>query len=145
MKALDLDGLFWLPEASDRKMAGRLVFDTIDGATLKLTVMDPSLTSDSLGPRFDDENVRLVGLAGSDVITLERCYLAGASTESNGLVQHRYRVSAILSGAHFDANEPLQFTCVSLQLTNLVQWVGRSSLSVDPRPKGGSGEPSDLG
>lgn len=114
------------------------MFDTIDGATL--TVIDPSSTFGSSGLGLDDEHVRIVGLAGSEVVTLERCFLAGVSTKSNGLVERRYRVSAILSGAHFDANEPLKFTCVSLQLTNLVQWVGRSSLNVDLRPKAGSGE-----
>ena len=135
---LELEGLFWRPDASDRRMPGRLLFDVTDGA--RLTIIEPSLTLDGLGMKLDDGSVRFVGIAGSEVLTLERCYISGLSTKSNGLIQRQYRVSIILTGAHFGVGESLDFSGVSVQLTDLVQWVGRSSLSIDLRPKDEPGE-----
>ena len=114
-------------------MFGRLLFDVTDGATL--TIVEPSPTLDALRMKLDDEGVRFLGISGPEVLTLEKCYISGVSTKSNGLVQREYLVSIILSGAHFGVGESLDFTGVSVQFTNLVQWVGRSSLNVDQRLK----------
>ena len=99
VKGLDLEGLFWPPDRPDRKMAGRLRFNPTDGAIL--SIIEPSLSLDSLGVQLDDDGIRLLGIAGSHVLTLDQCYLFGISHEFNGMVQRRYRVAVILSGAHY--------------------------------------------
>ena len=54
-------------------------------------------------------------------------------------MQRRYRVSTILSGAHVGLDKQLIFGSFTVQFGNLVQWVGRSGVSVDLHPKGDSG------
>ena len=107
MTDLDVEGLFWRPDRPDRKMAGHLQFGPTDGAIL--SIVEPFLNPDSLGVRFDDDGVRLLGIAGSHVLTLDQCHLIGGSQESNGMGQRRYRVFTVLSGAHFGIDEPLEF------------------------------------
>ena len=149
MQELDLEGLFWRPEAPDREIAGRLRFDPTDGAILSLIEPFRFTTADEtriplidlVGERPEDrDGIRFLGTAGSHLLTLDQCYLVGSSVKSSRIVQRRYRVSIILSGAHFDIDEPLSFSSVTVQLSNLVQWVGRSGLSVDLHPKGDSGK-----
>ena len=143
MKELDVDGVFWASEDPDHKMAGRLRFKPTDGATL--SPIEPLRFNSSGGTQVplmellegkpdDGAGIRLLGIAGSQVVTLDRCYLLGSSLGSGRIVQRRYRVSTLLSGAHFGIDEPLSFSSVTVQLSNLVQWVGRSGLSVDTVP-----------
>ena len=47
-------------------------------------------------------------------------------------------------GAHFGVNDPLRFRSVTVQLSNLVQWVGHTGLSVDLHPKGDAGKVEKL-
>ena len=145
MQELDLEGLFWRPEAPNREIAGRLRFDPTDGAILSLIEPFRFNTTDGtriplidlVGERPEDrDGIRFLGTAGSLLLTLDRCYLLGSSVKSSRIIQRRYRVSTILSGAHFGLDEPLIFCSVTVQLSNLVQWVGRTGLSIDRYPKG---------
>ncbi len=135
---LDVEGHFWRPDRPDRKMAGRLRFDPTDGAIL--SIIEPSLSLDSLDVRLDGDAVRLLGIAGSQVLTLEQCYLFDVSQQLTGMFQRRYKVAIILSGAHFELYEPIDFRSVTVQLGNLVQWVGRYGLSVNDRLNEDSGK-----
>ena len=143
MQELDLEGLFWRPEAPDREIAGRLRFDSTGGAILSFieplrfsgtenTIM--SLT-DLLGAQSEDKDgIRFLGVAGPHKLTLDQCRLSGSSLQSNRFIQRRYQVTSILTGAHLGTEDPLIFTSVSVQLGNLVSWVGHSGLSVDWLP-----------
>ena len=134
----DVEGHFWRPDKPDQKMAGRLRFDPTDGAIL--SIIEPSLSLDSLDVRLDGDAVRLLGIAGSQVLTLEQCYLFDVSQEFTGMFQRRYKVAIVISGAHFELDEPIDFGSVTVQLSNLVQWVGRYGLSVDDRLNEDSGK-----
>ena len=143
MQELDVEGLFWRPEAPDREIAGRLRFDPTDGAILSF--IEPlrfsrtentrmSLT-DLLGGQSEDKNaIRFLGVAGPHKFTLDQCRLSGSPLQSNSFIQRRYQVTSILTGAHLGTEDPLIFTSVSVQLGNLVSWVGHSGLSVDWLP-----------
>ena len=143
MQELDFEGLFWRPEAPDRKIAGRLRFDPTAGAILSF--IEPlrfsrtentrmSLT-DLLGAQSEDKDgIRFLGVAGPHKLTLDQCRLSASSLQSNSFIQRRYQVTSILTGAHLGTEDPLIFTSVSVQLGNLVSWVGHSGLSVDRLP-----------
>ena len=143
MQELDLEGLFWRPEEPEHKLSGRLRFNPTDGAILsfieplrfsgnKTTTMS---TTDPLGARTEDEDgIRFLGVAGSGALTLDQCRLSGSSLRSAGITHRRYRVTTILKGAHLGTDDPMSFTSVSVQLSSLASWVGRSGLSVDPLP-----------
>ena len=149
MQELDLEGLFWRPEAPDREIAGRLRYDPTDGAILSLiepfrfTATDGAKITriDFMGNRPEDgDGIRFLGIAGSHLLTLDQCDLSGGSLESSRIIQRRYRVTKVLMGAHFGVNDPLRFRSVTVQLSNLVQWVGHTGLSVDLHPKGDAGK-----
>ena len=156
MQELDLEGLFWRPEAPDREIAGRLRYDPTDGAILSLiepfrfTATDGAKITriDFMGNRPEDgdgDGIRFLGIAGSHLLTLDQCDLTGSSLKSSRIMQRRYRVAKVLTGAHFGVNDPLRVRSVTVQLSNLVQWVGRSGLSVDLHPKEDSGRVNGVG
>ena len=122
VEELDIEGLFWRPEAPENKIAGRLRFNRSDGAIL-------SLIDSADNPSYSEHSFRLLGAAGSQRLTLEQCQVSGETTHSNGVIQRRFRVSVVLSGAHFD--DPVRFDSFTVRLGNLVQWVGASGLSVE--------------
>ena len=145
MQELDLEGLFWRPEAPDREIAGRLRYDPTDGAILSLiepfrfTATDGAKITriDFMGNRPEDgDRNRFLGIAGSHLLTMDQCDLSGGSLESSRIIQRRYRVIIVLMGAHFGVNDPLRFRSVTVQLSNLVQWVGHTGMSVELHPKG---------
>ena len=149
MQELDLEGLFWRPEAPDREIAGRLRYDPTDGAILSLiepfrfNATDGAKITriDFMGNRPEDgDGIRFLGIAGSHLLTLDQCDPSGGSLESSRIIQRRYRVIKVLMGAHFGVNDPLRFRSVTVQLSNLVQWVGHTGLSVDLHPKGDAGK-----
>ena len=47
------------------------------------------------------------------------------------MVRERYSPEVILSGGHFEEDEPLEFSAVHFQLQHLDQWVWRSSADVE--------------
>ena len=154
MQELDLEGLFWRPEAPDREIAGRLRYDPTDGAILSLiepfrfTATDAAKITriDFMGNRPEDgDGIRFLGVAESHLLTLDQCDLTGSSLKSSRIMQRRYRVARVLTGAHFGVNDPLRFRSVTVQFSNLVQWVGRSGLSVDLHPKEDSGRVDGVG
>ena len=152
MQELDLEGLFWRPEEPDRQLAGRLRFDPKDGAVLsfieplRLSRTDNATRplTDLLGGRSEDtDGIRFLGVAGSHVLTLDQCLLSGSSLRSPGITQHRYQVATVLTGAHLGTEDLISFTSVSVQLSDLASWVGRSGLSVDSLPAR-AGEPTGI-
>ena len=141
MQDLDLEGLFWQPDAPDHEIAGRLRFNPTDGATLSL--IEPlrfSRTENTTtplaglpGPQYENnDGIKFLGVAGPHTLTLDQCRLSAGSLQSNSLIQYRYQVTSILLGAHLRTEDPMTFTSVSVRLNDLASWVGRSGLSVEP-------------
>ena len=63
---------------------------------------------------------------------------------STGMNHRRYRVTTILMGVHLGSEEPMSFTSVSVELSNLASWVGRSGFGVDDVFAEDSEKPSGL-
>ncbi len=135
MEELDVEGLFWLVDQPDDKVAGRLRFDVANGAELSLIGAFHQLPSSGTHDLTDvffprDDPVRLLGVAGKRLLTLERCIQVGTRTEWPGMVRERYSPEVILSGAHFEESESLEFSGVRFELSHLDEWVSKSSTSV---------------
>ena len=135
MEELDVDGLFWLAGQPDDKVAGRLRFDAANGAELSLIGYFHKLPSSGAHDLYDvvfprDDPVRILGLAGRRLLTLERCLHGGISMGMPDIVRERYSPEVILSGTHFEEDEPLEFSAVHFQLQHLDQGVWRSSTRV---------------
>ena len=134
MEDIDLDGLFWIPGEPNKKRAGHLKFSAIDGATLNL--LEP-LTAEHLSSVFStslqrNDLIRLNGVADGLTLTLEHCQAARISTNSNGLVKQRYKVTTILSGVHLrQTDKPPLINSVVLRLRYLEMWAQHPGVDVD--------------
>ncbi len=123
MERFDIDGLFWLVDKPDNKVAGRLKFDPVEGARLGLIGKFKDFT-----PSGSNPPVRMNAIAGGRFYTLGDCHFERVRVEDAGggrpgLTRHEYQSDLALAGIHWDRNEPLQFKNVLLHLRYLEQWV----------------------
>ena len=145
MQELEIEGLFWLSSNPDDKVAGRLRFDAVNGAELNLIGSFHGLPTSGPHSISDvffrlDAPVRVLGIAGRKLLTLEHCKHAGITLESPGLVRERYWPRIVLAGAHFEDGESLDFSAIHLEIGNLEHWVWRSGILFDvKRDDSGSG------
>ena len=136
MEELDIDGLFWLAGQQDEKVAGRLKFDAANGAELNLIGAFHGLPSsgthdlqDVFSPK--SEPSRILGVAGKQLLTLDRCMHGGTSMGTLDIVRERFFPEVILSGAHFEEDEPLEFSAVHFELRHLEHWVWKSGIQTN--------------
>ena len=123
MERLDTDGVFWLPTNPDDKVAGRLTFDPADGSELDLIGSFHEL-KDFI--ETTDSSLRINGIAGTKLLTLEDCWRTNAKMQIPGIAREKYYVGSVFSGANFDVDEPLEFRKVQMRLRHLDHWVGRT-------------------
>ena len=127
MESLDVDGLFWLVDKPDDKVAGRLRFDPAEGARLALIGKFKDFVPSGRNPP-----VRMNTVAGGRSFTLENCHFAGLNVEypggcQQGLTRHEYQSDLLLAGLHWDGHAPLQFKNVLLHVRYLEQWLEQLS------------------
>jgi hypothetical protein len=127
MKELDVEGVFWPAARPDEQVAGRMTFGTSTGAELALIGSFGSL-DEILSER--NEPIRILGVAGKRVLTLDDCLRAGSTFETPGVHRERYRPATVLAGAHFDEGEALTFSAVAVQVRHLSHWVRRSGVEL---------------
>lgn len=130
MEQLDIDGLFWLINKPDDKVAGRLRFDPVEGARLGLIGKFKDFV-----PSGHNPPVHMNAIAGGRLLTLLNCYFERVRAEypgggQSGLTRHEYRSDFLLDGLHRPNSEPLQINNVLLHLRYLEQWV--HALSTKP-------------
>lgn len=127
MERLDVDGLFWLVDKPDDKVAGRLKFDPVEGAKLGLIGKFKDFI-----PTGSNPPVRMNAIAGGGLFALENCHFERVRVEyaaggKSGLTRHEYQSDLLLDGLHWDNSEPLQFKNVLLHLRYLEQWIRAST------------------
>ena len=140
VERLDVDGLFWLVDKPDDKVAGRLRFDPTEGARLGLIGKFKDFV-----PSGHNPPVCMNAIAGGQFLRLEDCHFAGLRVEyagggQSGLTRHEYQSDLLFAGLHRDNPEPLQFRNVLLHLRYLEQWVNVLSTL----PVGYEEKPKDL-
>ena len=127
LEPLDVDGLFWLVDKPDDKVAGRLRFDPAEGARLRLIGKFKDFVPSGRNPA-----VRMNAIAGGRYFALENCHFAGLKAEyagggQTGLTRHEYQSDLLLAGSHWEGNEPLQFKNVLLHVRYLEQWLNQAN------------------
>ena len=128
MEELNLEGIFWLDTNPDDQVAGRLTFDTINGAHLGLIG-----SLHRLGEAFGKSAgpVRIHGLAEGKKLTLVDCYRSNTLMQIPGIVREQYRPLHVLSGVQLGENQPLEFDGVRLKLLHLDSWVWKTGTTTD--------------
>lgn len=127
MELLDVDGLFWLVDKPDDKVAGRLMFDPADGARLSLIGKFKDFI-----PSGHNLPVRMNAIAGGRLLALRDCRFERVRAEyagggQSGLTRHEYQSDLFFTGMHWDNSEPLRFKHVLLHLRYLEQWINELS------------------
>ena len=131
MEELNLEGVFWLDNVPDGQVAGRLTFDSTNGAILDLigALHRPEESFDqSLPP------ARILGVAGGKNLTLVDCYCANASLRFPGLFREQYRPALVLSGCQITERQPLVFDTVRVNLRHLDGWVRKTGTGIQITP-----------
>lgn len=129
MDSIDSDGLFWAPGTPECKVAGRLRFLPNEGVS-ELSLLG-ALRDESSFLSDRSPYPRILGLAGKKLVTLDDSFQTSIDSHSTGVRQERIHVGRILTGAHFDEGEPLEFEAVTVATDHLAEWVGRSGISTD--------------
>ena len=128
---LDVEGLFWL-EGTENKVAGRLSYDMESGPELHLL---GSFHPDHPLPDWDLHS-HVHGIANGETYTLLNCYRIASSFGITGELSETYSPTLILQGTHILKNQPLEFDSVSLELSHLHSWLGKTLTKRD-RQEGG--------
>ncbi len=134
MESLDLEGIFWLDVEPAGRVAGRLKFTADDGAKLHLIGSFHDLMSRSSATM---PPVRILGVAGNQWLTLERCYSIRRSIRVPDGDREVYGVSSVLSGAHLSDDNATAFSLADVRLRHLTDWVAISNIAVEyeyPQP-----------
>ena len=126
MEQLDVEGLFWLENKPEDKVAGRLTFDPAYGSELRLI---GNFTPLETFPEGSKESVRIHGLAGGKYFTIDESFRINAKLQFPGLFQETFYSPAVYEGACFPKGE-LQFSAIAFGLRHLEQWVWNTGTSL---------------
>lgn len=113
-------GIWWLPDAEDRQVAGTLIVSDSDIPRLELIGMFRGL--EHFGKDFSPPVI--LGLASGKLVTLYRCLSTGGTFQAPGFASERYAAHFVLRGAHLPRPEDITFSSMSVEYDGLFEWVG---------------------
>lgn len=117
-------GQWFLPTHSDDKITGTLRFDSENEAKLELIGKFKSLDT------VPKSVVLIQGIATNGLlITLYKCFCLSIKDGLNGNYESDWSISVVLTGAHFDKKDDMEFNKASASLVNLAQWLDVSGFS----------------
>ena len=133
MEELNLEGVFWLDNTPENQAAGRLTFDSRNGAHLDLigSLADFEESFGEVAPP-----ARILGVAGGKEVTLVNCLNTNTTMQVPGIVREQYKPAQVLVGCQISDSEPLTFDEVRLKLRYLDSWVRKTGTIVDFNPDG---------
>ena len=128
MRNVDIDGAFWLEDSPEDSVTGRLTFDPVDGAELRL-LGELGRSTGRTPLRFEDEpDVRIFGMGDGKVVTLLDCMESDQKMSIPGIKKQNFLPSTVLTGAHFTSEYPLEFNSIRIELNHLLDWVEKSGI-----------------
>lgn len=139
------DGMWWLPETPDERVAGtltlqedgRLRLALIGALDSGLSAGEAPVTKDGTTTvSFTERSMeragvysRVLGLVGQKAYTLEDCFQARRSGALfGGLQSQRLVVGQVFEGVHFEPGEALEFSKAYAWMDYLAYWVMESGL-----------------
>ena len=136
MESLEGDGLFWLAHQPQNRVAGHFRFDPIEGAKVELIGSFEGLESSM---QRETVSKRILGIAAGQYLTLDGCYRGTTSLDGVGLQREEWIPSVVLTGAHWESEELIEFTDVSVSFDELPAWGALPRMLVTPTKSQGSG------
>lgn len=129
VKQFEIKGEWFLSTDMDNRVHGVLRFHPIEGADLELY---GSLSSYTVFPQFEDQEIILGLSSDSELITLTDCSMTSSGGaklvqgQESGKPTVSYSVRYTLIGIHVEKKDDLLFDTISSEIFNLGEWVGIS-------------------
>jgi hypothetical protein len=131
-------GFWWLPETPENEISGNLSFSP--GQPIHLELMGAlNQTKNDQIPPPEMINPPIIQGALSDgrLVTLQKCLQTQSSVNFGGISTTKFTCHLAFVGVHFDSEEQIKFSGVSLCFKFLDEWFSKNAFS-SQRPDGGS-------
>ncbi|MFJ7968565.1 hypothetical protein [Streptomyces sp. NPDC096324] len=127
LRTFEAEGLWWLPDHEDQKVAGILSHSPDSGSELRLI---GSFTS--ARGSHDETYERIHGLADGKQYHLEDCYQKSykGSLFSPGGETEKIHVHQVFRGVHYTEPDEPNADRVTVNLRYLTQWVGHQGITI---------------
>lgn len=132
MKEFEYEGVWWLPENSEKKLQGKLKFTPWDGALLDL--IGSFKESQDVFEELEPEIILGITVTGKNV-TLQRCLKIRSGINYPGFPTCTFYAHTVFIGAHFVKSEDIRFKTLSVQYSHLDEWVNISGFKITDVPE----------
>jgi len=121
------EGYWWLPESPEKKIPGKLEFNDQNGGTLLL--MGSIREINSTSPHSNEKLIIGIGTNGTKY-TLENCSQFSSTYLTSGISKISYNISVIYQNFSFTKPDDIVFYKMSIQFSNLKDWVMRDQFKI---------------
>lgn len=119
MESFKFNGLWWLPNNPDERVAGVLEFDTTKGAKLELIGALEELRE--FGNVYNHEIILGLSITGKEV-TLYKCLMDSTNLNLPGIMTSSYTASYLFIGKHFTSEDELVFDYFDVSYQYAEEW-----------------------
>ncbi|MFJ6389089.1 HEPN domain-containing protein [Streptomyces sp. NPDC091972] len=128
MEPFESEGLFWLPEAEEQQIAGKISFTHSEG--VKLYLIGGFSEFQSFTNLNDVARFPIIhGVAGKRYLTLQDCTRSSYRIEFPGMLREDYRAVTLFAGQTLLTSDDQHFTEVTVRFNNLWDWTQRTIIS----------------
>ncbi len=131
MEPFDLSGVWWLPDNPKNQIAGNLKFSPEAGAHLELigSFKNPADLRVLDNSVFSSPPIILGITLNGKLVTLYKCFEKSFGLSLPGLTKSIFIASFVFIGCHFQKEEAILFNEVSINYSNLDDWISISGIS----------------
>lgn len=116
------EGFWWFPDNPDERLAGTLLYDPENGIQLNLTTFE-----EAPYPRPIAFSEIIQGCtAEGKIITLLYCHLVEKKSSALPVALLTYEVEFLIIGDLYDSPQEIRFSYLSVNYTNLEEWLWTS-------------------
>lgn len=122
MDKFEYSGYWWLPNHSEKAIAGTLKFDPMDGASLDLIGSFKDVQSINAVLEFG----LILGFANGKKVSLYRCFETNSHMSLNAgmpvFLTSSFVVGVVFVGHHFEKEEDITFKSLSINYSHFEEW-----------------------
>ena len=133
------NGIWWLPDAPEKRLAGTLTFDKENGGTLNIVGAFIDHIQNYIDRKTLNPSVILGKTTDGELTTLIECHSIGSKVIISSIEPPQsstFSVTAILLGEHFATLEDVKFNSIEARYRHLDQWLEISGFETIRSPKG---------
>jgi hypothetical protein len=124
----EIEGVWWLKENPDEKLAGKMIY--LPGDFIKLELIEAFVTGEN---NFPNHNIKYIihGISkDGKFITMFNCFVENYQMHFPGFSECKFSSNSIFIGAHFNNESETLFKTVSFRFFNLENWVDISGFII---------------